>query len=195
MEQQEARAHLEMVDRILATARTTKNAQPSGHLMIAFGFAAATINVGLQFMLDGRGPALLDAGTALMVLAWIYSSWKIYQSRRAAVRMSTSEARMGKVIAAVWICVFVASFSQPHVFANWGASAIWTLGAAIQMLVIGFFGDRRAAYSSAVLLASLVAANSFAGLSGYMLAAGFLFGYLLPGIVYLSSGEGCESCG
>jgi hypothetical protein len=104
-------------------------------------------------------------------------------------RVSTVERRMGVTMGAVWFTVIVAAFAQPHVFAGWGGAAVWSMGAAIMMLMSGFNGDRRGLAGGLILLASVLAANYvFPHTPGYALAAGFILGYAVPGVLFLIQG-------
>jgi hypothetical protein len=94
---------------------------------------------------------------------------------------------MGQAMGAVWFTVVVAAFAQPYVFAGWGGAAVWSMGAAIMMLMVGFSGDRRGIAGGLILLASVLLANyAFSHIVGYVLAAGFLLGYALPGLLFLT---------
>ena len=66
-------------------------------------------------------------------------------------------------------------------------AAVWSLGATIMMLFAGFDGDRRALAGGLILLASVLVANyAFPHAAGYVLAAGFILGYAIPGMLFLA---------
>lgn len=184
MDTREAREHLEMVDRILSRTDSPHTFRPYAPAFIIIGIAAALITAGMQLGLDGHGYAVTQAGGGTMILGYAYLIWAGVAARRNAERLSMSDVRWGRTCAAVWLAVFVAAFAQPHVFVNWAAAAIWSLGAAIQMLLIGFFGDRRALAGGIILALSMPAAN-WSPQPGYVLAGGFILGYVLPGIAKL----------
>jgi hypothetical protein len=182
MDAREAREHLEMVDRILSRAEPPKNYRPWSWAFIIVGLAAALIEAGAQLSRDGHGPLVAEAGAALMIAGYVYMIWAGYSSRRNAERVPASEARIGKACSAVWLAVFIAFWAQPHIFGMWASGAIWNLGGAIQMLMFGFFGDRKSLIGGLLLAISIPAAN-YVAQPGYVLAAGFLLGYVIPGVL------------
>lgn len=197
MDAREAREHLEMVDRILANAEEPRGEfwRPYPRLLVLIGIGAALIDAGEQIGLKGGSSAMSIAGVVLIVGCWIYLAWATIQARRNAVRMSLSQVRMGSAIQSVWLAVIVAAFAQPHLFNGWSSAGIWSLGAAIQMFIIGFGGDRRATFAGLVLLASMIVANYMPGAEGYTLAGGFIFGYVVPGVLYMLDKDENANCG
>ena len=196
MDAREAREHLEMVDRILSHAEDEPIRIVPG-LVIVWGFAAAAIDVGQQmFVLRAGGQAGLWLTWAALLVGIVYSmavSVSMFRNRRYE-RISNLECRMGKVMGAVWFTVLIAAFAQPHVFAGWGGAAVWSMGAAIMMLISGFSGDRRGLAGGLILLASVLAANyAWPQVPGYVLAAGFILGYAIPGILFLVQGPRGEA--
>jgi hypothetical protein len=182
MDAREAREHLEMVDRILSEADACTNYRPWTWALVIVGLAATLIEAGAQFATDGHTRLIAEAGGALMVAGYIYMIWSAYNGRRNAERVSSAEARIGRACSAVWLAVFIAFWAQPHIWGQWGGAAIWNLGAAIQMLMFGFFGDRRALVGGLLLAASITLAN-YVPQPGYALGAGFLLGYFVPGLL------------
>jgi hypothetical protein len=191
MDAREAREHLEMVDRILAKAEPPRLWRPYPVALVLIGIAAAMIDAGGQ----ADRSAIALGGAALMIGCWAYLMWAQVQVRRNASRLSVSQARMGSGIRSVWLAVIVAAFAQPHVFSGWSAAAIWSLGAAIQMFIFGYGGERRATVAGLVLLASILGANYAPGAQGYVLAGGFILGYVVPGILYMLDKDDCADCG
>jgi hypothetical protein len=179
-----------MVDQILRQAEGGGSwACPEmGVNLVGFGLGAGLLNLAYQFSSGTHGAplALVVAGAALLVASLVYMVVWTATARRAAERVSLRAVHAGRVMGAVWCSVTVAAFCQPHIFNQWSASAIWTLGGAISMLVNGFLGERRALAGGLILLASLVVANYVPAISGYALAAGFLFGYVAVGVMYLT---------
>lgn len=190
MDAREAREHLEMVDRILTRAEPPRAWRPYPRVLVLIGIAAALLDVGAQLQLQGKSAAVTLAGIALMLGCWAYLIWALIDMKRRSARMSVVQARMGTAIRTVWIAVFLASFAEPHIFGGWAAAAIWSLGGAIQMLIISGSGDRRAMIAGGVLLASIVGANFVRGFEGYVLAAGFILGYTVPGVLYMLEKDG-----
>jgi hypothetical protein len=196
MDAHEAREHLEMVDRILARAEEEPVRVIPG-LIIVWGFAAAAIDVGQQLVISriagNLGAWLTVAALTAGILYSIAVSVSIARNR-CFERVSLTEMRMGRVMGAVWFTVFVAALAQPHVFAGWGGAAVWSMGSAIMMLMCGFSGDRRGLIGGLILLASVLAANYLVPQTpGYVLAAGFILGYAIPGFLFLSQGPRGEA--
>jgi hypothetical protein len=190
MDAREAREHLEMVDRILADA-SQRPVRIIPGLVIVWGFAAAAIDVGGQLYIShaggNAGQWLAEAALALGILYSIALSVTLMRGKRFH-RVSRFEQAMGRTMGAVWLTVIVAAFAQPHVFAAWGGAAVWSMGAAIMMLMSGFSGDRRGLSGGLILLASVLAANyATPQTPGYMLGAGFIFGYAVPGLLFLTN--------
>lgn len=184
MDAREAREHLEMVDRILSEAEQQRNYRPWSWALVVLGSAAALIQVGFQLGQDGHGYGLATAGAVVMFLGYITIGWNYYSYRRSAARVPASEVRIGRASGAVWLAVGIAFFGQPHIWGAWASGAIWNLGAAIQMLMLGFLGHRRSLIGGLVLAFSIVAAN-YVSAPGYVLASGFVLGYVLPGALNL----------
>jgi hypothetical protein len=182
MDPNEAREHLEMVDRILSHAEPPRDSRPWSWFLVVVGTGAALLDAGAQFGADRHGWAMSVAGATVMVAAYAYMIALTIAARRTAVRVSAAQARIGRASSAVWLAVFIAAFAQPHIFGEWAAGAIWSLGATIQMLMWGFFGDRRALAGGLILGASMIAAN-YVAKPGYALAAGFVFGYIVPALL------------
>jgi hypothetical protein len=180
-----------MVDRILTQAEREPIRLMPG-LIIVWGLVAAAIDVGQQMLVSGIGGHAGEWMTSAALAAGIVYSIAISVSiaRSSSFdRVSLTEVRMGRVMGAVWFTVLVAAFAQPHVFAGWGGAAVWSMGAAITMLIGGFNGDRRALTGGVILLASVLAANyALPATPGYVLAAGFILGYAIPGVLFLSQG-------
>lgn len=190
MDAHEAREHLEMVDRILTRADGEPIRYMPG-LIVAWGFGAAAIDIGDQLMMSGAMRAGTWLASSAFVLGVAYSiAVSIALSRnRSFERMSIIESRMGRIMGAVWFTVVVAAFAQPHVFSGWGGAAVWSMGAAIMMLMSGFSGDRRGLIGGLILLASVLAANYlWPHGAGYVLAGGFILGYAVPGILFAVQG-------
>lgn len=191
MDAHEARDHIEMVDRILTRVEGEPVRYIPG-LIIAWGLAAAAIDAGQQMAVFGTAGRLgVWLGNAALIAGIVYSiAISVSIARNCSwERMSVTEMRLGRIMGAVWFTVFIAAFAQPHVFAGWGGAAVWSMGAAIMMLMSGFSGDRRGLAGGLTLLASVLAANYlWPNAPGYVLAAGFILGYALPGVLFLLQG-------
>src|SRR5579872_6409883 len=182
MDAREAREQLEMVDRILSRAEPPKGHRPWTWALVVLGIAAALLEVGSQVSRDGHGNAVIEAGAGLMAAGYLYMIWVAVVSKRNAGRLPAGEARIGKASAAVWTAIFIAFWAQPHIFSDWALGAIWNVGGAIQMLMFGYFGDRRAFIAGLLIALSIPAAN-WSPQPGYVLAGGFIVGYVVPGIL------------
>jgi len=195
MDAREARDHLEMVDRILTQAQEGRPVRPYAWPFIILGTAAAMLLAGQQLAVDGHGVVLIWAGGILMVGGYASLIAARITLNRNSGRVSVAEARRGEASSAVWTAVFIAAFAQPFIFTHWASGAIWNLGGAIQMLIFGFGGDRRALAGGLILAASMPAAN-WSPQPGYVLAGGFILGYVVPGILRLLDRDGeLQSCG
>lgn len=188
MDAREAREHLEMVDRILVNAEDRPVKMIPG-LLIVWGIAAAIIDAGQQIYVQhiGGNAGVLAADLALLIgiLCSIGVTVSLFRNHRYE-RISIVEQRMARTMGAVWFTVIVAAFAQPVVFAGWGGAAVWSMGGAIMMLMAGFNGDRRGLVGGLILLASVLIANyATPHVPGYALAAGFILGYAVPGVLYL----------
>lgn len=191
MDSREAREHLEMVDEILRQGERNRSwsCKELGVSLCAIGAGAALINLAQQLGSGSPGTPdarLVIAGGVFLFAGVVYMIVSLALSRRNAERLSFADIRTGRVMSAVWVSVFVAAFCQPHLLPGWSASAIWSVGGAISLLVNGFFGDRRALGGGLALLASMLVANYVPSITGYALAAGFAVGYVLVGISYLT---------
>lgn len=188
MDANEAREHLQMVDRILTRADSEPIRYVPG-LIIAWGIAAALMCFGSQLAVSHIGGATggwLSIGAFIAGMLYSVTASVILWRRDCFDRVSTIEKRMGRAMGAVWFTVVIAALSQPHVFAGWGGAAVWSMGAAIMMLMSGFCGDKRGLAGGLILLASVLAANyAFPQTPGYALAGGFIFGYAIPGVLFL----------
>lgn len=188
MDTGEAREHLEMVDRILVNAGEQPIRMIPG-LLIVWGIAAAIIDAGQQMYVQHIGG---DAGNVAASLALLLGilfsigvSVSLWRNHRYE-RISIVEQRMARTMGAVWFTVIISAFAQPVVFPGWSGAAVWTMGGAIMMLMAGFNGDRRGLVGGLILLASVLVANyATPHMPGYALAAGFILGYAVPGVLYL----------
>jgi len=183
MDRSEAREHLAMVDRILGQAEN-RPFRPMAGLLIVWGIAAALMDAGEQAYVLHHTALYVYAGEIALILAMLISVVIAGAAVRNADCLQPSERRLGRAIGAVWICVVCAALSQPHVFAGWSAAGIWSLGAAMTLLISAFSGDRTSLVGGILLLASLIVANFLTPhIPGYTLAAGMFLGYAVPGVV------------
>jgi hypothetical protein len=178
-----------MVDRILTRA-DEKPVQIVPGMLIVWGLAAAVIDAGQQaYFSHAGGVAGIRVADGALLAGILYSiilAVSIFRNC-SLERVTHAEVRMGRMMAATWFTVFVAAFAQPHVFAGWGGAAVWSMGAAITMLIVGFSGERRGLAGGMILLASILVANYITPhMPGYTLAAGFILGYAVPGVLFLS---------
>lgn len=179
-----------MVDRIITRADGEPIRYMPG-LIVAWGFAAAAIDVGDQLMMSGalRAGAWLASSAFIVGIAYSIAVSIALARNRCFERMSVIESRMCRIMGAVWFTVVAAAFAQPHVFSGWGGAAVWSMGAAIMMLMSGFSGDRRGMIGGLILLASVLAANYlWPHGAGYVLGCGFVLGYAVPGILFAVQG-------
>lgn len=193
MDRSEAQDQLAMVDRILERA-DRRPFRPIGAILIAWGLAAAIMDAGGQAYASTGVRGYAYVGETALLVALVVSIVVSVSMMRNAEHMPENERRMGRVLAAVWIVIVVAAFAQPYVFGAWAGAGVWTLGAAITMLISGFTGDRRAVAGGAVLLASLLVGNYLTPHApGYALAVGMLLGYAVPGLLFVTQGAPGEA--
>ena len=188
MDRSEAQEQLAMVDRILGRAER-RPFRPTGAILITWGLAAAIMDACGQAAASTGVRGYDYAGEIALLVALVVSIVVSASMMRNADRMPEHERRMGRVLAAVWIVIVVAAFAQPYVFGAWAGAGVWTLGAAITMLISGFTGDRRAVAGGVILLASLLVGNYLTPHApGYALAVGMLLGYAVPGFLFVTQG-------
>lgn len=173
----EARDHLEMVQRILS--ETQQRLCSGGEFFVVWGLASAFATV--IFHLVGIRALPLAAvwwAPGILVAAGLFS---IVRSRRARANLSRRSLVEREFFNVLWLTLglaFIVDVAAYNIFTGIASAAIWSVSEAIVLLYIGMHGNRRAQVAGMVVVASIVVAN-FIGhsLAAYVLAAGMLAGY------------------
>jgi hypothetical protein len=187
MDASEAREHLEMVERIIAAS--SRKLQTGGEYFIIWGVASALLNVVMQLVVDNRLPvAALWSGVVIDLIAVALSVWRARANRRES-RMSVLQREFFNVLWLALTMAFVTDLIGSHLFANWAASAIWTVAGSIVLFFIAVHGNRRAMIGGIIMVASIAFANFESAYAGYALAGGMLFGYAGFGLMDILARE------
>lgn len=180
----EARNQLDVAQNILA--RVPRLARPSGSLLIAWGAFAAFLDTLTTLVANGRlAPGFL---WLIAVAAVLIAAFSFVQERRIreCESMPWVDVQLGRLFGAAFVAGFIVSFGIGQASAShpWVVSAIWNTLYGAVLLFVGFCGDRLAGIAGLIILLAVPAA-AFAGSSaGYVLAAGFVIGYIGLGIYY-----------
>ncbi|MDQ2681219.1 MAG: hypothetical protein M3Y21_09425 [Candidatus Eremiobacteraeota bacterium] len=179
LEPVEAREHLEMVDRILAGADRQVRLMPAP--FIAFGIAGGLFDIASQrifFNHSGWWPAWIAMfAWAAAIAITIISARRLRRKKSANARWTLLDSQMYTLFNIVWIATLALAFSsQPHIFGQWAAAAIWSFAYGIALVFAGTQGNRYVFVGGVVLLASIVVANYAYPFTGYVLAAGMWIG-------------------
>jgi hypothetical protein len=180
------RDHIEMVDRILT--RSERSLRVGGEFFLVWGIVGTSVTLVIQLIVNGFLPA-----AALWVLPVFFVAAIVFSSLRGRQLGKNTDCLsliQREFFAVLWISLGVAFFSDAlgfHIFTTWASSAIWNVAAAIVLLFIAVHGNRRALVCGIIVLASIAAANFLPAITGYVLAAGLLFGYAGFGLVSLMS--------
>jgi hypothetical protein len=182
----QARDHIEMVDKILT--RSERSLCVGGEFFVAWGIFGALVTLVIQLVVSGLVPSSAIAVLPVaLIAAVLFSALRGRQLGRRADGMSLIQREFFVVL---WISLGVAAFSDfagYQIFTTWASSAIWNVAAAIVLFFIASHGNRRALVCGIIMLGSLAAANFVPHYTGYVLAAGMLFGYAGFGVVSLSA--------
>ncbi len=180
------RDHFEMVDRILT--RSERSLRVGGEFFLVWGFVGTSVTLAFQLVVDGRIPAKALWVLPLFVAAAIvFSMLRGRQLGKCAEGLPLIQREFFSVL---WISLGVAFFADAfgfRIFSMWASSAVWNFAAAIVLLFIAVHGNRRARVCGIIVLASVALANFLPAITGYVLAAGLLFGYAGFGLVSLMS--------
>lgn len=180
------RDHIEMVDRILT--RSERSLKVGGEFFLAWGLVGTSVTLAFQLIIKGLLPA-----AALWVLPVFFIAaiaFSAFRGRQLGKQADGLPLIQREFFAVLWISLGVAFFSDAlgyQIFTTWASSAIWNVAAAIVLLFIAVHGNRRALVCACIVLASIAAANFLPAFTGYVLAAGLLFGYAGFGLVSMMS--------
>jgi len=187
---QQAREHLQMVERILAESSQRMNFGES--LFIVWGVYSAVATLGFYFIARNVLPQqALWGQVVLLALAIGFTIWRVRTSREARARRSIVQREFLNVLFLTLGLAFVANVGAFNLFSGMAASAIWSFSEAIVLFFIGMHGNRRAQVCGIAVVVSMVIAN-FAptrDAMAYVLAAGMLVGYAGFGVAELLAGD------
>lgn len=178
----EAREHLEMTNAILQ--RVPRLARPSGTLLIVWGLVAATLDIVGTLVAQHRLPAAavwFEPPLLIAAIAFTLLGIKMNRSRESC---AWADVQLGRLFTAVFAVGFIASFGATALFTILGAEALWSILYGGILVFIGFCGDRMALAGGLVLAFSVPAAAYSGSNGGFVLAAGFLAGYVALGAYY-----------
>ncbi len=176
MDASEARDHVEMIEKIIASSSCKLEA--GGEFFLVWGLLSGTINILSQLYLNGRLPLnALWGSLALVIIGVIFTAARMGYYRARGDRMSLLQREFLNIL---WLALGLAFLTDAigfNLFAAWGQAAIWSVMAALVLFYIGMHGNRRAMLGGIVLIASIAAANFMLPSAGYILAAGMYIGY------------------
>ena len=184
MDATEARSHLETANSILA--RVPRLARPSGSMLIAWGSFAAFLDILTTLVANGRLPVTVLWLNLAAFVAVIAFSVNNLRRIRECESVAWVDIQLGRLFGAAFIAGMIASFGIAPASAlhPWVASSIWnTLFGAI-VLFVGFCGDRLALIAGLVIVLAVPIAAYAGNSAGFVLAAGFIIGYIGLGLYY-----------
>lgn len=185
LDPEEVQDHLAMVDRILLQADRQVRLLPQP--FIAFGIAGGIIDLVAQWVyVNGATPSLFW----IAVVSWFIAiAVAISSSRRlksSKVRLTVLDGQMYALFNVIWIVTLITALgAQPHILTGWAGAAIWSFAYAIAMIFAGTQGNRLTFAGGIVLAVSIVAANFFYPVAGYIFAAGMWIGMAGAGVALL----------
>ena len=187
MDAGQAQEHLAMVDRILSEADRQVRLLPQP--FIAFGIAGGIIDIVAQWVfVNGGTPSLFWIAVVSWLVAIAVAITSSRRLRRSKERITLLDGQMYALFNVIWIVTLIMAFgAQPHILSGWAGAAIWSFAYAIAMIFAGTQGNRIALGGGIVLALSVVAANIFYPLAGYIFAAGMWIGMAGAGVALLST--------
>ncbi len=178
MRPEEARDHVEMIDRILA--ETHQRLCAGGEYFVVWGVGSAAITMVFQ-LINAR---LLPEGAfwAIPLILIACAAFSIVRGRQTARVLARSSLVQREFFNVLWLTLgmaFVVNVGAYRIFWGLASAAIWIVAQAIVLLYIGMHGNRRAQVAGVLVVVSLIAAN-FAPhwIAGWVLVAGMLVGYV-----------------
>ncbi len=189
MNADQAREHLEMVDRILA--QSDQSLCAGAEYFVVWGlYSGISVSV-WQLVTNGVLPAAaLWIQGVLLVAAIAFSIVRGRATSAARERQSIVQREFFNVL---WLSIglaFIANVAAFRVFSGWAQAAIWSYAEAIVLLFIALHGNRRAMLAGIAVVVSLIAANFVHNdVRGFILAAGLVAGYAGFGIAELLARE------
>lgn len=183
MERIEAQEHLELVGKILSRAETKFNALPS--LFIVWGSVSALACIIWQLILVNNASMDLLWVWAAAIIAAVFNHVMVIRDLvRSGERISWLGRQISRMFGATFGVTTLFAIGAPQIFLNWSSAALFSVAAAIATFFIAQQGDRRALVATIILAASVIAASWYEPWRGYLLAAGWIFGYAGLGVAY-----------
>lgn len=180
MEPSQARDHLDSVATILRTADRSLHTPP--WVFVIWGLFGALVNAVHQAR--AAGVALPADGTIQLPLIVLGIVATVLVSLRSSSRETLVDRHAGAVFAIVLAVLLIASLSAQHrVIPTEGIALFWSFGLAMAALIVGLEASRPLAWGGVALVAASVAACWLDGWFSGLLAAGWLAGFVIPGIV------------
>jgi len=182
MESTDARDHLRLVDRIVATTDREVRFPPA--LLIVIGIAAGLIDALKQARLlgmsvpDDRYVHLPLIG--LIIVVGFLSAWR----GRNAGRESLMQGYAGGALFIAFIVTMTLNLTaQDRVITDSGMALLWSTSFILALMFAGIMGSRLLLVCGVAMLACTAAASLVGGWMYGMLALGWVLGFLLPGVV------------
>jgi hypothetical protein len=176
MESVEAREHLEMVERIVAAS--SRRLCAGGEYFLVWGLVAAGMDCVAQLILSRVLPSsALFVWGGLLAFGIVFT---VVRTRSISARAERMPILQREFLNVLWITIGIAVVCDVvgfRLFPDWGGAAIWNVVAAIVLFYIGMHGNRRAIVGGIIAIVSFAAANFVLNGTGFVLAAGMLFGY------------------
>ncbi len=188
MDASEAREHLEMVEKIIAASSSKLEA--GGEFFVAWGVAGSATAVVDTLVWSGRlSQPYMWLGAAALMAALVFTIVRSRAYRKTAGRMSLLQREYLNMLWLAMSLAFLTNVLGFNLFGYLGETAIWNVFEAIVLFFIGMHGNRRAMIGGLILIASIACANFTPAYSGFILAAGVLFGYAGFGVADLLARE------
>lgn len=176
MDASEAREHIAMVERIIAAS--SRKLETGGEFFVVWGIAGALMDVVVTRVLAGLLPvAAMWINALLIVAAIVFTVMRSRYYKRCGVTMSLLQREYLNVLWLAMSLAFLSNVIGFNMFGPMAQIAMWNIVEAFVLLYIGMHGNRRAQIGAIVLIVSIALANFMTPYSGYILAAGVLFGY------------------
>jgi hypothetical protein len=180
MDSSQARDHLDSVATILRTADRSLNVQP--WVFVIWGLFATLLN-GLQ-QAHSAGAALPADSAVQLPMLLIAIVATVLVTLRDGGRETLIDRHAGIVFSVVVAVLLIASFTAQHRVIPYAAMGLfWSFGFAMALLIVGFEASRILAAGGLVLVAASVIACFVPAWFNGVLAAGWLAGLVVPGLL------------